>query len=285
MDGTQLETRDDPTAAQPARSRRDFLRAAGLAGATLSVGGVLAACATDTTTGAPSLTGPSFAVVNGNNIQLDFSQDVDVLNYAYALEQLEAAFYTQVVATAAASSTVRRRASRRVLPTSATTRSSTASSSRRPSARRTIPRPDGELLGHRTSPTALSVLPTAQHVRGPGRGRVQRRRPVPARTTDYLTLAGKIVSVEARHASAIRDLLQPRKSDDFAPERVRPAHDARRSVLAAARAVHRRRTSPSSTPEREPTHGPASANPPRARRRATPRSLDRLRAAHRAAPR
>ena len=35
-------------------------------------------------------------------------------------------------------------------------------------------------------------------------------------STDYLTLAGKIVSVEARHASSIRDLLNP-KSGDFAP--------------------------------------------------------------------
>ena len=35
-------------------------------------------------------------------------------------------------------------------------------------------------------------------------------------TADNLGLAGKIVSVEARHASAIRDLLTP-KSADFAP--------------------------------------------------------------------
>jgi hypothetical protein len=33
----------------------------------------------------------------------------------------------------------------------------------------------------------------------------------------YLTLAGKIVSVEARHASAIHDLISP-KSDAFAPQ-------------------------------------------------------------------
>jgi hypothetical protein len=31
---------------------------------------------------------------------------------------------------------------------------------------------------------------------------------------DYLVLAGKIVSVEARHASAIRDVINP-KSEDF----------------------------------------------------------------------
>src|SRR4029079_18551726 len=44
---------------------------------------------------------PRLAVVNGNAITLDFSTDVDILNYAYALEQLEAAFYTLVVANGA----------------------------------------------------------------------------------------------------------------------------------------------------------------------------------------
>jgi hypothetical protein len=36
-------------------------------------------------------------------------------------------------------------------------------------------------------------------------------------STDYLTLAGKIVSVEARHASAILDLQNP-KTGAFAPQ-------------------------------------------------------------------
>ena len=38
-------------------------------------------------------------------------------------------------------------------------------------------------------------------------------------STDYLLLAGKIVSVEARHASAIRDLINP-GSTDFAGDDV-----------------------------------------------------------------
>jgi hypothetical protein len=98
MDGTQHEAMQDATAPRSPRSRRDFLRAAGLAGVTLSVGGALAAC-TDTSTSPLAAGGPSLAVVSGNNVTLDFSSDIDVLNYAYALEQLEAAFYTQVVAT------------------------------------------------------------------------------------------------------------------------------------------------------------------------------------------
>jgi fermentation-respiration switch protein FrsA (DUF1100 family) len=41
------------------------------------------------------------------------------------------------------------------------------------------------------------------------------------RSTAYLTVAGKIVSVEARHASAIRDLLAPR-TGEFAPNAFDP---------------------------------------------------------------
>jgi hypothetical protein len=39
------------------------------------------------------------------------------------------------------------------------------------------------------------------------------------KTADYLKIAGKIVSVEARHAAAIRDLINP-KSADFAGDDV-----------------------------------------------------------------
>ena len=104
MEGTQHEATHDATGSRPARNRRDFLRAAGLAGVTLSVGSVMAACSTDpTSAGALAAGGPSRAVVQGNNITLDFRQDIDVLNYAFALEQLEAAFYTQVGGPAATS--------------------------------------------------------------------------------------------------------------------------------------------------------------------------------------
>jgi hypothetical protein len=61
------------------------------------------------------------------------------------------------------------------------------------------------------------------------------------KTAGLLTLAGKIVSVEARHAAAIRDVLNPRSGgpNGFAPN----AYDAGitpQNVLAAARPVHRR---------------------------------------------
>jgi hypothetical protein len=48
-------------------------------------------------------------------VTLDFSNEVDVLNYAFALEQLEAAFYTQVVAAPAFASTFPAANERRIL--------------------------------------------------------------------------------------------------------------------------------------------------------------------------
>jgi hypothetical protein len=229
MDGTQQgNTRDGAPPA--ARSRRDFLRAAGLAGATLSVGGVLAAC-TDTSTGPASPRGASFAVVNGNNVTLDFSSDIDVLNYAYALEQLEAAFYTQVVATPnfnfrfspSEQSILRdlrdheiahREFFRAALGTSAI--------------------PDLTVNFSSINFTSRdSVLLTAQTFEDLGVGAYNGAGRY-LRNEDFLTVAGKIVSVEARHASAIRSVRNNNVTSDFAPNAFDPALTPAQ-VLAAAR--------------------------------------------------
>ena len=69
-----------------AGDRRSFLKWAGATVAVLTVAGSVTGCSDDETT-APT--------DNGVNLG---SGDVGVLNYADALEQLEAAFYTQVVA-------------------------------------------------------------------------------------------------------------------------------------------------------------------------------------------
>ncbi|HVK96383.1 MAG TPA: ferritin-like domain-containing protein [Flavisolibacter sp.] len=68
--------------AEKALSRRRFFRYAGLFSASAVAVGSLASCRKDN---------------NNNGVDLG-SGDVGVLNYAYALEQLEAAFYTQVIA-------------------------------------------------------------------------------------------------------------------------------------------------------------------------------------------
>ena len=97
MNSSQERSNEMKDSISGSGGRREFLRAAGLAGLALSVGTGLSACSE----GSNGLVAPSIvprrAVVNGNNITLDFSMDVDVLNYAYALEQLEAAFYLTVV--------------------------------------------------------------------------------------------------------------------------------------------------------------------------------------------
>jgi len=90
-DNLQPRGADDSTFAQPLytpiKRRSFFMYAGATAGATALV---LAGCSKD-----------SDPIVVNNNISLG-AGDVGVLNYAYALEQLEAAFYAQVVKTPAA---------------------------------------------------------------------------------------------------------------------------------------------------------------------------------------
>jgi hypothetical protein len=230
MEGTQHEATHEVTGSQPARNRRDFLRAAGLAGVTLSIGSVMAAC-TDASTSPLTSGGPSRAVVQGNNITLDFRQDIDVLNYAYALEQLESAFFTQVVATAGfefrfsptEQSILRdlrdheithREFFRAALGTSA------------------IP----DLTPNFASINFTnrdSVLATAQTFEDLGVGAYNGAGRY-LTNEDFLEVAGKIVSVEARHASAIAAIRNGNYTTAFAPNAFDPALTPAQ-VLTAAR--------------------------------------------------
>jgi hypothetical protein len=227
MDSTQQPQGAD--AAPGARSRRDFLRAAGLGGAAIA----LAACgdsASRLVAPGAAPTGASPAIVNGPNITLDFNTDVDVLNYAFALEQLEAAFYTQVVANAAFTSIF-------------------------PANEQIILRDlrDHEVVHRDFLAAALgsaripdltvdfsavnfanrqSVLTTAQTFEDLGVGAYNGAGRY-LRNAAFLTVAGKIVSVEARHASAIRAVLNGNRSQAFAPQPFDPALPPAQ-VLAAA---------------------------------------------------
>jgi hypothetical protein len=171
-------------------TRKKFL---GYAGAATGLMAILAACTKQNTSSNTTRVSGGVSLGSG---------DVGILNYAYALEQLEAAFYTQVIATPYSSA------------------------------------PSGEIslitdimyheIAHREFfKTALgsaaipalefdfstidftsrtSVLATSKAFEdlgvsaynGAGHSIVN---------PDYLVLAGKIVSVEARHASYIRDLI------------------------------------------------------------------------------
>lgn len=218
---------DGGEAARAGFGRRDFLRAAGLGGIALAAGGSIAACAGDPEAAYPS--GPSLAVVNGNNITLDFASDVDVLNYAYALEQLEAAFYVQVVANAAFGSIFAEN-ERRVLVDIRDHEIAHRDFYRAALGANRIP-PLTPAFGAINFASRTSVLETARTFEDLGVGAYNGAGKY-LRSATLLTVAGKIVSIEARHASAIRDLLQPR-TGAFAPNVLDPALSPQ-DVLAAA---------------------------------------------------
>jgi hypothetical protein len=183
--------------------RRRFLRWGGITLAVAAVG-----CSTEAavapTAVAPQkpLLDPGFPTVNLG------TGDVGILNYAYALEQLEAAFYTQVVATPWIGITpavlaimddirkhevIHRNFLRDALGVVA------------PAAR------IGELQVTFASvdfTSRTSVLTTARTFEDLGVSAYNGAGQLLV-NLDYLLVAGKIVSVEARHAAVIRDLLEP----------------------------------------------------------------------------
>jgi hypothetical protein len=169
----------------PALSRRKFL---GYAGAATGLMAGLAACSKNSTTsdtGVDLLTG-----------------DYGILNYAYALEQLEAAFYTQVIAT----------------PYSGITADETI----RLTEIRDHEIAHREFLKNALGAKAIvalevnftsinfasrdSVLATAKAFEDLGVSAYNGAGKL-ITNPDYLVLAGKIVSVEARHAAYIRNLV------------------------------------------------------------------------------
>jgi hypothetical protein len=188
-----------PEPVRQAIHRRSFLKYAG-AGAALSAL-FLAGCRDD-----------------DDDAAIDFSKDmvnlgtgdVGILNYAFALEQLEAAFYTQVVAHAAFSTTFSNATERSVLSDIRDHeiahreffRAAIPASSR---IKDLTPNFDSIDFGNR-----MSVLNTAKTFEDLGVAAYNSAGKLFTNTgagLDYLTLAGKIVSVEARHAAEIRDII------------------------------------------------------------------------------
>lgn len=169
-------------------SRRHVLKWGGTAAATIAVSGVIL---------------PNFGITSA--LAADLGEgDIGVLNYAYALEQLEAAFYIQVV-------------------------DNMYSGAMDGEAEWLTDIRDHEVehrdflkkaLGDKAIPdlevdfsavdftSRESVLKTAMTFEDLGVGAYNGAGKL-IENPDYLLAAGKIVSVEARHAAAIRDFLNP----------------------------------------------------------------------------
>jgi hypothetical protein len=190
-------------------TRRKFLGLMGVAGSVVFLPSVFTACSSDSTTD---------PLLNADNYRLNLSNDIGILNYAYALEQLEAAYYTAAIAspgfTALSAAeqevlsdlqkheVIHREFFKTVLGSSAiptigfnTTTVGTLT------ATRTVLLSTSQLL----EDTGVSAY------NGAGKYLT---------SAAYLLLAGKIVSVEARHAAAIRDIRDGANGTKFAGDDV-----------------------------------------------------------------
>ena len=75
-----------------ASTRRDFLKVLGVGGTIIMLPSLFTACGDSTNNGVTNPVATTYT--------LDLSNDTGILNYAYALEQLEAAYYTAALASA-----------------------------------------------------------------------------------------------------------------------------------------------------------------------------------------
>lgn len=200
----------DPAQLGSARTRRDFLRIMGIGGTLVLMPSILTSCSDDDITDPGVAAGPG----TGNTVTIDFAKgDIAVLQFAYALEQLEADFYTRVVAASGGSNLTAEEKTvmgdiknhevihREFLKIALGTNASFS----------LTPTYPGVDFSNRTS-----VLSTARTFEDLGVAAYNGAAQYISSPTNLL-VAGKIVSVEARHASAIRDLINP-KSGDFAPK-------------------------------------------------------------------
>lgn len=185
-----------------AGTRREFLRIAALGGSAVLLPGMLAACGDDD--GGTPMEPP----VEG--VTLDLSSDSGVLNYAYALEQLEAAFYTQVAQAFYPGITA---AEQQVLTDIRDHELIHRDFLANALGVAKIPNLMVDFAGANVDfASRFSVLSTARVFEDGGVAAYNGAGKL-LKDLNNLLVAGKIVSVEARHASAIRDLLRPGTRD------------------------------------------------------------------------
>lgn len=204
------------------RTRRDILRMMAVGGAAVFLPSMMTACSDDDNNGSTP-TSPG----TGAALTIDFAKgDIAILQFAYALEQLEADFYTKVMDASNSTLTAAEKAimqdikyhevlHREFFKVALGTTNGFTVTTAYPNVN----------FNDRTS-----VLTTAKTLEDTG---VKAYNGAAQYITDlnYLLLAGKIVSVEARHASAIADLISP-NTNAFAPTQFDDV--ARPSTIAAA---------------------------------------------------
>ncbi|MBG6109680.1 rubrerythrin [Flavobacterium sp. CG_23.5] len=211
------EVKIHEVSSSPLKGRREFLKISGLVVA--STGLIMMGCNDDDNS---SPTDDKLPGVRNGKFDLG-GNDLGVLSYAYALEQLEADFYTKVV-NASNFRTVFNSTEQEVL-TDLYNHEVIHREFFKAALTGALPNPSLQLLpnlafnyGTLNFNSRAEVLATSKALEDTGvaayngAGRL-------LTNPDYLLLAGKIVSVEARHASAIRSLINP-NSNDFAGDDV-----------------------------------------------------------------
>lgn len=173
-------------AAESALSRRKFLRYVGVSSALVASTVIVSSCKNDD---------------NDGRVNLG-SGDTGILNYAYALEQLEAAFYVKVMSSPYTGMTA--------LETEYLTDVRNHEVAHREFFKAALGSNAIQALEVDFSTINFtsrdSVLGTAKAFEDLGVSAYNGAGKL-LESADYLTLAGKIVSVEARHAALIRDLI------------------------------------------------------------------------------
>ena len=178
----------NPSSSLPLTSRRNVLKWSGGAVAMLALsGGIL----------------PNFGISSALAADLG-SGDIGILNYAYALEQLEAAFYTNVVESPYGQMTDDEKT---ILTDIRDHEVAHRDFLKGALGDKAIPslEVDFSKVDFTNRENVLKTAKTFEDLGVSaynGAGRL-------LKNGDHLLAAGKIVSVEARHAATIRDLLQP----------------------------------------------------------------------------
>ena len=169
-----------------------------------------------------------------NNAGVDLgSGDIGILNYAYALEQLEAAFYVQIIKTPYSGMNT--------MEMSYLTDVRDHEVAHREFFKAALSTKAIQALEVNFSAidftNRTSVLTTARAFEDLGVSAYNGAGKLLV-SPDYLTIAGKIVSVEARHAALIRDLITPGSFADMSAVNAMGLDNARapKDVLAIASA-------------------------------------------------